>query len=200
MTVKHKHPDIYPMYFCSFTCHRWINLFEITNSYDCVYKWFAYLKTKNIDVIAYVIMPNHLHCILYFQEIPFNLNKVIGNAKRFMAYEIIKRLDELNQPDLLTLLNEDVNEREAVKGQKHKAFEKSFDAKAVFTDHFLQQKMDYIHFNPVRGKWNLAEDYTRYKHSSASFYERGEVFHFEPVHYKDVKRAGQAGSRGGDPA
>src|SRR6187402_3851402 len=187
MTVKHKHPDNFPMYFCSFTCHRWLNLFEITNSYDCVYKWFEYLKSKNINVIGYVIMPNHLHCILYFQEIPFDLNKVIANAKRFMAYEIIKRLERLNREDILSRLIEDITEIESQKGQKHKAFEPSFDAKPIFTEHFLQQKVDYIHFNPVRGKWNLVEDFTCYEHSSASFYERDEVFHFKPIHYRDVK-------------
>jgi hypothetical protein len=34
-------------------------------------------------------------------------------------------------------------------------------------------KIDYIHFNPVSGKWNLAKDYLDYYYSSAGFYETG---------------------------
>lgn len=59
-----------------------------------VYNWFDVLKKNHHQVIGYVIMPNHLHAILYFPEPGYNLNKIIGNAKRFMAYEIIKRLEE----------------------------------------------------------------------------------------------------------
>ena len=30
-----------------------------------------------------------LHCILYFKEAGFDLNKIVSNGKRFMAYEIL---------------------------------------------------------------------------------------------------------------
>jgi len=186
MAVKVKHSDAYAMYFCTFTCYQWLSLFEITKSYDCVYKWFEYLKNKNVEVVSYVIMPNHLHCILYFQEHKFDLNKVIGNAKRFIAYEIIKRLEKSADIDLLNQLAAGITIREGKKGQKHRVFEESFDAKAIFNRSFLKQKMDYIHANPVKGKWNLADDFTQYEHSSASFYETGTWFHFKPVHYQDV--------------
>ena len=33
----------------------------------------------------------------------------------------------------------------------------------------MKQKTDYMHDNPCRGKWNLA-DVTAYEHSSARFY------------------------------
>lgn len=85
-----------------------------------------------------------------------------------MAYEIIKRLESLDQSGLLNRLAEDVTMRERSKGQKHKAFEESFDAKPIFNESFLFQKLDYIHHNPVSGKWKLAGDFTKYAHSSAS--------------------------------
>ncbi len=61
--------------------------------------------------------------------------------------------------------------KEKVKGQKHKVFEPSFDAKPVYTADFLYQKLDYIHHNPVSGKWSLCAEFTDYEHSSAVFYE-----------------------------
>jgi hypothetical protein len=36
---------------------------------------------------------------------------------------------------------------------------------------FAKQKLKYIHFNPVGGKWNLAKNYLEYNDSSARFYE-----------------------------
>ena len=42
---------------------------------------FDHLKTQKHYSTAYVIMPNHLHVILYFPEAGFNLNKIISNAR-----------------------------------------------------------------------------------------------------------------------
>ncbi|MBK8495292.1 MAG: transposase [Chitinophagaceae bacterium] len=120
------------MYFCTFTCFNWLPLIERTKSYDLVYNWFNLLKEQKTDTLAYVIMPNHLHCILHFTEANFDLNKIIGNAKRFMAYEIVKRLKLNNDTEMLDLLAASVSEREKRKGQLHKVFIDSFDAKAIF--------------------------------------------------------------------
>jgi len=186
MSVKYKHSDVYSMYFCTFTCFNWLSLIETTKSYDLVYNWFNILKQQNIDTVAYAIMPNHLHCILHFPEPDFSLNKIIGNAKRFMAYEILNRLEKNKETVMLELLAASVSDREKKKGQLHKVFKESFDAKPIFSDKFLMQKINYIHYNPVTGKWNLAKDFISYEHSSASFYELGQVQHFLPVHYRDL--------------
>ena len=186
MSVKYKHADIYSMYFCTFTCFNWLPLIETTKSYELVYNWFNILKKESVSIVAYVIMPNHLHCILHFPEPNFDLNKIIGNAKRFMAYEIVNRLEGNKETALLQLLSASVTEREKKKGQLHKVFKSSFDAKPIFSDKFLMQKINYIHHNPVSGKWNLAKDFVSYEHSSASFYELGITHHFLPAHYRDL--------------
>ncbi len=41
------------IYFITFTCEHWLSLFEITNSYDTVYKWFDFLSTKDHKVKGY---------------------------------------------------------------------------------------------------------------------------------------------------
>jgi REP element-mobilizing transposase RayT len=114
------------LYYITFTCFNWLPLFQLTNAYDVVYKWFNYLQTeKNIKTTAFVIMPNHLHCILFFPTPDFSLNKIISNAKRFMAYEIIKRLKENNQIEILKQLEAAVTDKEKSKGQLHKVFEEA---------------------------------------------------------------------------
>jgi hypothetical protein len=120
--VMHR-SDEYAMYCCTFTRYRWLSLFEITNGYDLVYRWFEYLTTrKKANVVAYVIMPNHLYTILYFQKPGFDLNKLIGNAKRLMAYRIIDRLISLGCKSVLEILEEGCSWRDINKGQKHWCF------------------------------------------------------------------------------
>jgi putative transposase len=186
MAIRLKHSSAYTTYYCKFTNSNWIHLFNITNGYDNVYSWFNHLKEDELaEIIAFVIMPNHFHAMLYFKKEVFDLNKVIANGKRFMAYEIIDKLEKQNNSSLLKILSDVVNEREKKKDQLHKVFEESFDGKPIFTEKFLIQKINYIHNNPVSGKWNLAQTFTDYEHSSASFYESGEVKRFKPLHYLD---------------
>jgi putative transposase len=44
----------------------------------------------------------------------------------------------------------------------------------IYSKEAAKQKVDYIHFNPVSGKWLLAKDDLGYHFSSSRFYERGE--------------------------
>ena len=187
MSVKTQHDTEYSFWFITFTCMEWKPLFEATQSYHLAYKWFQYLRDKQLaEVISYVVMPNHLHAILNLSQQTTAINTLVGNGKRFMAYEIVKKLKEKGDLQLLAELESAVSEREKKKGQKHKVFKDSFDCKAIFTEKFMLQKMSYIHHNPVSGKWRLVDDYTDYEHSSASFYELGIVKHFEPKHFRDA--------------
>ncbi len=120
-------------------------------------------------------MPNHVHLLLYLPNGISNLNSIVSNGKRFMAYAIIQRLEEQGGRDILFKLSAGCSEKEQAKGQKHKAFEPSFDAKPIYTIDFLHQKLDYIHHNPVSKKWNLCPEFIDYEHSSAVFYELGVI-------------------------
>ena len=151
-----------------------------------MYNWFNILRVDGNDIVGYVIMPNHVHTIIHFPLPGYNLNKIMSNAKRFMAYEIVNRLENCTNHKVLQELRSNLTPREINKGQKHKIFKDSFDAKPIYADKFLFQKFEYIHNNPVKGKWTLARDNVSYEHSSASFYELNEVKHFSPKHYKDL--------------
>ena len=136
MAVKYKHSEEFTTYFVTFTWYKWLFLFEITNSYDIVYNWFNILKLDEIDIVGYVIMPNHVHTIIHFTAPGYNLNKIISNAKLFMAYEIVNRLESSTNQKILQDLRSNLTQREINKGQKHKVFKDSFDAKPIYSDKF----------------------------------------------------------------
>jgi hypothetical protein len=66
-------------------------------------------------------------------------------------------------------LEDAAKQKEKSKGQLHKVFEESFDAKSIDNRKFFLQKLNYIHLNPVRGNYKLVNDWRDYEHSSASF-------------------------------
>ena len=172
MSTRTQHQITDKTWFVTFTNHDWIPLFQITDTYHLVYKWLKLINEKyEIKTLAYVTMPNHVHFLFHLDKDNINLNKVIGNGKRFMAYDIIKKLEKTSNLALLNRLASAVTDKEKAKGQRHKVFESSFDAKPIYTFKFLYQKLDYIHHNPVSGKWNLCNEFTDYPHSSAAFYE-----------------------------
>jgi REP element-mobilizing transposase RayT len=114
-------------------------------------------------------MPNHLHVLISFVESE-NINTIIGNGKRFMAYEIIKRLKQNQALDLLNYLSSKVESKRKAKNKQHEIWNASFDWKLCCTRNFIEQKLIYIHNNPCSKKWNLCEKPTAYLHSSATFY------------------------------
>jgi putative transposase len=186
MSVRTQHTEN-QYWFITFTCYNWIPIFQITRSYNIVYNWFNHLRQSGKgETAAFVIMPNHVHAIIYVHDFNTDLNKLLGNGKRFMAYQMIRALEEQQQTKILSQLEDGVSLADRKKGQRHRAFESSFDAKPINTSSFFNQKLNYIHNNPVSGKWNLAETFTDYEHSSAPFYELDIVKQFKPFDYREV--------------
>ena len=164
-----------------------MHLFKITDLYDEIYKWFDILTKRNHQISGFVIMPNHLHMIIYVAEDKSTINTILGNGKRFLAYEIVRRLETEKREDILQILSSHVTPSERKRSKKHRVFEVSSDIKPCYTDKFLLQKLEYIHANPVTGKWELADSAEKYLHSSAAFYELNlEHPKIKITHYNDV--------------
>src|SRR5690348_1702654 len=104
------------IYFITFTCYRWLHLLEQTNTYDAVYGFFSILNKSGHQVLGYTLMPNHVHMLLYYTGGTQSLNTLIGNGKRFIGYEIIKRLKAQNDDKTLSLLAQAVPEAEKRRG------------------------------------------------------------------------------------
>lgn len=185
MAVHHAPITAEGIYFITFTCHRWLPLIHQADGYACVYNFFNVLHGKGHDVCAYVIMPNHLHFLLHYNGGPPSLNAFVGNGKRFMAYDLVKRLNQKGEADLLAQLQAGVQAKDRQRGKLHEVWIDSFDVKACRTEKFILQKLIYIHENPVRGKWRLAADSLGYLHSSAMFYVNGTQRLFAVRDYRD---------------
>ncbi len=86
MSTHTRHSNLPSLYYITFTCRHWLPLIDLVNGYELVYSWFEFLK-DSIKTTSYVIMPNHVHCILFFPGDQYDLSKIVANGKRFIAYE-----------------------------------------------------------------------------------------------------------------
>ncbi len=185
MSVRKKIEEPNGVFFITFTCARWLPLFDITNGYDAVYKWFDYLKEQQHHIIAYVIMPSHVHVMIAFSTTRISINTIVGNGKRFMAYELVKKLKLQGNIALLNEMASWVNKTEQLQNKRHQVFEPSFDRKECYSIHFMQQKVDYIHLNPSKARLvTLPEEY---KHSSAAYYYTGKQGVYPVITYMELQ-------------
>jgi hypothetical protein len=132
-----------------------------------------------------VIMPSHVHVIIAFSETRTPITTIVGNGKRFMAYDIVKRLQQQGNTDILGQLSAWVNETQRLSNKKHEVFEPSFDRKECRSIKSMQQKTDYIHQNPCKaGMVSLPEDY---EHSSAKYYYTGKPGRYPVITYMELQ-------------
>jgi len=118
-------------------------------------------------------MPNHIHLLVYVNKECKGLNDILSGAKRFLAYEIVKGLQNRNEEDLLNQMHAGVEKNERAKNKLHQVFRLSFDARLLDSLESINGVLDYIHHNPITGKWSLVSEYTDFQYSSAAFYEDG---------------------------
>lgn len=95
-------------------------------------------------IVGYVIMPDHVHLIInpVRPEISVILRKLKGKSAR----KILDWLIADGYSESLDKLRLSVKDRDFAVWQKDSS---SID---LFSPKFLQQKLDYIHMNPVRAK------------------------------------------------
>lgn len=160
-------------FFITFTCKDWLPIIELCKGYDVVYQWFSILKANGHYINGYVIMPNHVHVLITFVDTGQQINSIVGNGKRFMAYTLVKRLKAFNYLKLLKRLHESVELTRKKNKKLHDIWENSFDWKHCASDYFIYQKLNYIHANPCKGKWMLSSNFEEYPYSSAFFYLTG---------------------------
>ncbi len=186
MATKINHTLKDTFYFITIACFKWLSLFEESNVFDYFPTLIKHMKIAGITISGYVIMPNHFHLLVFVHSNSSNLNKRIGTSKRFLAYEIIKRLKKRNKIEILEILEEGVRQEEKRKGKKHQVFQPSFDAKEVQGENEIVRVLDYIHHNPVSKKWMLVKDFINYPYSSAQFYLSGNQNGIQIVDYRAV--------------
>jgi REP element-mobilizing transposase RayT len=175
MAVRNKVFAPNETYFITFTILGWKKIFIDEKTISLIYKWFDCIKTKyGNEIEGYVIMPNLVHVLVKIMAQSPKQAILIMNAKRFLAYEIIKQLELSGNREMLDYFASCARIKDRA---KHKVFTDGYDSLVIQSLKFFLQKLNYIHNNPCQEKWQLAKSPEEYEHSSAANYTSGKGFY-----------------------
>jgi len=87
-------------FFVTTTCVNWYHLIRFSNSYALIEDSMTFVCDKyKCSILGYVIMPNHVHFILHFNE-NNNLSNLMRDFKKYTSVKIRQAL-ETKEPNLL---------------------------------------------------------------------------------------------------
>jgi REP element-mobilizing transposase RayT len=167
------------LYFFTATILNWIQLLKKDKFKNIIMNSLIFLSKENrIQIYAFVIMPNHIHLIWQILNL-HKLQDVQRDFLKFTAQELKRQLQKERGP----LLNKFfVNSAD----RKYQIWKRKPLSVELFSEKVIEQKINYIHANPVREKWKLCEFAHGYRYSSARFYYDGydEWGLFKHLHIK----------------
>jgi putative transposase len=164
-SVRKSHQEINKVYFFTASIHEWKPLLSGSVHKDLITHYLRELSTKGlIKVYAFVIMPTHVHFI--WEQLRKNGKETPqGSFMKYTAHEFLKKLKQAGES-----ADYEVN----AANKKHQIWQRDSLSIEIYSRAVAKQKLDYIHFNPVSSKWQLAKDDLDYFYSSARFYECGQ--------------------------
>lgn len=152
-------------YFYTVAIVDWVPLLQADKFKQIILDSLRYLVEKNkLVVYGFVIMPNHIHIIWEFKE-KNGKEMPYASFMKFTGHEFLRQLREINS-HLLNRFKTDRNSR------IHQFWQRNGLPIIMYDRKILEQKLDYIHYNPLQEHWNLVSDPNDYEFSSCSFYEK----------------------------
>ncbi len=145
-------------------CLNWQHLLERDTHKEIVLESLRFMvHDSRIWVYGFVIMTNHVHIL--WRKRPEWMDK--NTTQMFLKYtaQQIKFNLSANCPEELELF------RSTQKDREYQFWERRPYAAEMHNRKVLEQKLDYIHFNPVKA--NLSDTPENYPYSSAVFYQGG---------------------------
>ena len=166
MGRKFKIWDSDRLYFVTFSIVEWIRIFDNEANINIIVDSIKYCQQhKGLEVYAWVVMPNHLHMIIG-RNGEATLSQIIGDIKSFTSRQIRKGLKEDIESLAYQILV--LNGLKNSRNQDFQLWQQHNHPIEISSDHMFDQKVDYIHMNPVEAgivdypetwKWSSASDY-----------------------------------------
>jgi len=151
-------------HFVTFGCAGRRRLLNTTRSRQIVISVLGDLVDRDrVRVCGFVVMPDHVHAILWYPEGDGNHSKVMQTWKRLSSHYLTAYYQRVS-PETVSLL--DRSYRGTVK-----IWTPRFHDFTLFNPDKAREKLTYMHQNPV--KWGLAGAPEEYRWSSAPWYVQG---------------------------
>lgn len=150
MSDKYKIHDIDKAYFVTLTVVNWIDVFTRRNHKLLMVDSLKYCQqNKGLEIFAWCLMPSHLHMICH-AEGQNTLSEILRDFKKYTSKALVGQIQEDTESRKEWMLNLFAEAGEPLKRIKeYKFWQDGNQAKEIYGNEFLEQKLDYIHNNPV---------------------------------------------------
>ncbi len=165
MRSRYKFDKEKGLYFITSTIVEFISIFTSEKYCKIIDSLLFSREQKDLKIIAYVIMDNHFHAILEAE----NLSDKIKAIKGFTAREIVKQLEIDNNKWILDQLHF-YKKKYKIKST-YQIWQEGVHPQLIENHDVALQKINYIHFNPVKKGFIAKPEYWTF--SSASNYANG---------------------------
>ena len=165
---RFKFHENYHPYFITSSIVDGIPLFSDPEIVKIVLDSFRFVQFEwDVKLYGFVIMENHLHCVIQHEEIP----KIVKSFKSYTAKMII---DSLEKRDRSLILNKLIFAKKMHKKQsKYQIWQEGVHPKQIDSDNKMEMTLNYVHFNPVKS--GFVEDPKHWRYSSAINYAGKEA-------------------------
>ena len=171
------------VHYLTFSCYNKLWLFKGEPFYKLFIESLKTARSRHsFELWAYVIMPNHVHLLL-FPQADTNLSTLLASIKRPFAFKALRLLEE-KFPDVYAQCHVQQGSRQITRfWQTGGGYDRH-----VYGPKAIRNYIDYIHDNPVRsGLVALPEEW---HWSSARFWMNGEK---EPIEIEYAERSKNGG-------
>jgi REP element-mobilizing transposase RayT len=162
---RKSHQAFNQIYFWTATINNWQCILEADTNKKKIIEVLEMLSSKKlVTVYAFVIMPNHIHVIWEQHDFYGKETPLAAFMKKTSRY-LLKQLEQQGIDH--TFIVGKANKSREIWKRDSLAIE-------LYSRNIAFQKLEYVHANPIRGKWKLAKDFISYPFSSAQYYELAE--------------------------
>ena len=166
-SYKFYNPD--GMYFVTFATVEWVDVFTRKKYKDVLIESLKYCQAhKGLCIHAWVIMTNHLHLIIS-RTGQHDLPYIIRDFKKYTAGVILNLIQEdfESRKQWMLCIFRNAGKHNS-NNKKYQFWRQDNHPEELFSNTFMDQKLDYLHENPVAE--GIVERATEYLYSSARDY------------------------------
>lgn len=168
MPTGYQIKDQSALHYITFQIVHWADIFTRKIYRDIFVESLIYCRDhKELEIYAYVIMSNHIHLLIKSGK--EDLSGTIRDLKRHTSRKIIETVQQSQESRrewLLMIFRYAAGKYS--RNETHQVWTHENHAEQIYSNKFIEQKIEYIHNNPVRA--GLVEKPEDYLYSSARCY------------------------------
>ncbi len=157
------------VYFITFTIVDWLPVLIDEPPISILIESLRFcIEQKGLRINAYVIMPNHMHAVVFDANFdPKILKQTLTSFRKFTGQQLSNYVDTHFSESLASVL------RNPNRADRDRQFwQPGWHAEGIFSFPFWQQKVDYLHWNPCRK--GLVRSPQDWRYSSAAYWIDGK--------------------------